>query len=87
MRYLVLLLLLVGCNSEPKYKVGDCIRVVSSSNVADFYIRQIIKNKYIMSPSFINKGVPSYLSTKYVFHFDEIHNDSTAIKIECSEVE
>lgn len=77
MRYLALLLLLVGCSDSPRFKVGDCATIVTSSNVLDIYIVSIIKNNYIVSPK--------YSTRRYPFSFDEL--DEYAIKIECSEVE
>jgi hypothetical protein len=89
MRFLVLLMLLAGCGTPKptvKYEVGDCVRIVTRITVSDFYVRQIIEDKYIMSSAFKLKGVPSFLNSKYVFTFEELER-ITNVKIDCSEVE
>lgn len=87
MRYLALLLLLIGCGNSPRFKVGDCIRITTNNSSGDFYIRDIVNDKYIVSLALNTGGFPQYAARKHVFSFREINEHTDTKKIECSEVE
>lgn len=85
MKYLALLLLLVGCNYQ-LYSPKDCIRV-STDIISDFYIREIVGESYVVS--FVSKqrdGTVMVANSKYGFKFSEF-NSSNSKKIKCDEVE
>lgn len=85
MKYLVLLVLLVGCSQGPLYKAGDCLRLYGNISVGDFLVREVFKDRYILSPAFKHNDVPFYNTKKFSFSYDELSEKSK--QISCSDVE
>jgi hypothetical protein len=86
MKYLIMLLLLIGCGPAPVYKKGDCVRVYSSVRVVDFFVRDVFKDMYVISPAFIKKDVLYHTMTKYTYDIT-YHFHDTSKKIDCKDVE
>jgi hypothetical protein len=86
MKLIALLFLLISCNSEPLYKVKECVRVAATTNVVDFYIRDMVGGKYIMSPVYTRRGEVFVTGTKFAFNIKQLDTNNSK-KINCNETE
>jgi ABC-type Zn uptake system ZnuABC Zn-binding protein ZnuA len=86
MKYLIMLLLLIGCGPTPVYKKGDCVRLYTSIRVMDFFVREVFEDKYILSPAFLKKDGLYHTKSKYSYDVT-YHFHDTSKKIDCRDVE
>jgi len=49
MKYLALLVFLMGCNSVPKYKAGDCFRLITTLNIGYYTVYDVTTRNYLIS--------------------------------------
>ena len=84
MKYLILLGLLVGCNSSPQFKAGDCVRSLGNGTINFFSIKEVTKTKYVVT-SLLNIG-RIVETDEIAFNFSFIDEYYESTKIDCSEV-
>jgi hypothetical protein len=87
MRYLVLLLLLIGCSGSPKYEVGDCVQIVHKAGVVVLKVKGVTDNYYIFTPVYNNDKKIIEVGQRFTFDILQLERYTDNKKIECSEVE
>lgn len=88
MKYLLLLVLCLSCQSNPKKlpKVGDCVRIYSNITVADFVIVETFRDKYVLKNVYDSGNRIIITTTKKVVFTQEELNKLSKI-IDCKDVE